>query len=143
MIPNKVKGVPKDTPARVVITDIYQGLDGIKRGEVKYLRILETYSKTVRTTPQRCDVGVGSGWDVRGVLGIVPVEADGSAHFYLSPYKQIFFEALAWDREDGALTGSSFEWMSDIDGFLGVFKHYRRTSNALKHAVNGSNQSFS
>lgn len=97
IIPNKVKGVAKDTPARVVITDIYQGLDGIKRGEVKYLRILETYSKTVRTDPQRCDVGVSSGWDIRGVLGIVPVEEDGSVHFYLPPYKQVFFEALDKD----------------------------------------------
>ena len=94
IIPDKVKGVPKDTPATVVITDIYQGLDGIERGEVKYLRILETYSKTVHTTPQRCDVGLSSGWDIRGVLGTVPVEEDGSAHFYLPPYKQIFFEAL-------------------------------------------------
>ncbi|MBW8017049.1 MAG: hypothetical protein FVQ82_12760 [Planctomycetes bacterium] len=97
VIPDKVKGVAKDTPARVVITDIYQGLDGIQRGEVKYLRILETYSKTVRTTPQRCDVGVGSGWDVRAVLGVVPVEEDGSVHFYLPPFKQIFFEALDKD----------------------------------------------
>jgi len=97
IIPNRVKGVPKDTPANVVITDIYQGLEGIKRGEVKYLRILETYSKTVHTHPQRCDVGVNSGWDVRAVLGTVPVESDGSVHFQLPPYKQIFFEALDKD----------------------------------------------
>lgn len=97
VIPDKVKGVAPDKLATVVITDIYQGLDGVSRGEVKYLRILETYSKTVRTTPQRCDVGVSSGWDMRGVLGVVPVEEDGSAHFYLPPYKQIFFEALDKD----------------------------------------------
>ncbi|MCF7954192.1 MAG: hypothetical protein K9M75_00170 [Phycisphaerae bacterium] len=97
VIPDRVKGVPKDTPASVVITDIYQGLDGIKRGEVKHLRILETFSKTMRTNPQRCDVGLSSGWDVRAVLGTVPVEDDGSVHFYLPPYKQIFFEALDKD----------------------------------------------
>ena len=97
VIPDKVKGVDPDEPARVVITDIYQGLDGVSRGEVKYLRILETLSKTVRTNPQRCDVGVSSGWGMRGVLGIVPVEEDGSAHFFLPPYKQIFFEALDED----------------------------------------------
>jgi hypothetical protein len=97
VIPDKVKGVAADEPARVIITDIYQGLEGVPRGEVKYLRILETLSKTVHTIPQRCDVGVSSGWDMRGVLGIVPVEEDGSAHFFLPPYKQIFFEALDED----------------------------------------------
>lgn len=94
IIPDKVKDVDPSEPGTVIITDIYQGLDGISRGEVKYLRILETHSKTVRTTPQRCDVGVNSGWDVRGVLGTVPVEEDGSVHFYLPPRKQIFFEAI-------------------------------------------------
>jgi PKD domain-containing protein/Big-like domain-containing protein len=32
----------------------------------------------------------------------------------------IFFEALAQDREDGSLSGSSIQWMSGIDGFLGT-----------------------
>ncbi len=94
IIPDMVKGIDPDTPATVIVTDIYQGLEGVKRGEVKYLRVLETHSKTVRTTPQRCDIGVNSGWDIRGVLGIVPVEEDGSVNFYLPPHKQIFFEAL-------------------------------------------------
>ena len=76
------------------VEDIYQGLHGVKHGEVKYLRVLETYPKTIRTTPQRVDVGVNSGWDMRGVLGTVPVEADGSAHFEVPADRQLFFEAL-------------------------------------------------
>ncbi len=72
-------------------------MEGVPRGEVKYLRILETHSKTVRTTPQRCDIGVNSGWDIRGVLGTVPVEEDGSVYFCVPPYRQLFFEAL--DKE--------------------------------------------
>ncbi|MDP6636021.1 MAG: hypothetical protein QGG42_14070 [Phycisphaerae bacterium] len=94
IIPDMVRGVDPKTPGVLTISDIYQGLDGIKRGEVKHLRVLETYSKTVHTTPQRVDMGVGCGWDARGVLGVVPVEADGSAHFEVPPFKQIFFEAL-------------------------------------------------
>lgn len=74
----------------MIVTDIYQGLKGVKRGEVKYLRILETYPKVVNTTPQRCDIGVNSGWDMRGVLDTVPVEKDGSVHFKAPPFKQLF-----------------------------------------------------
>jgi hypothetical protein len=97
IIPDMVKGVDPKTPGVLTVSNIYKGLDGIKPGEVKYLRVLETYSKTVHTTPQRCDIGVASGWDPRGVLGVVPVEADGSVHFEVPPFKQIFFEALDKD----------------------------------------------
>jgi hypothetical protein len=97
IIADMVKGIDPKTPGTLIVTDIYQGLKGVKRGEVKYLRILETYPKVVNTTPQRCDVGVNSGWDMRGVLGTVPVEKDGSVHFKVPPYKQLFFEALDKD----------------------------------------------
>ena len=97
IIPDMVTGVDPKTSGVLTVTDIYQGLNGVKRGQVKYLRVLETYSKTVHTTPQRVDVGAGCGWDVRGVLGVVPVEADGSVHFEVPPFKQIFFEALDKD----------------------------------------------
>jgi len=97
VIPDMVKGVDPDTPATLIVSDVYQGLPGVRRGAVKYLRVLETHSKTVRTRPQRCDVGVNSGWDIRGVLGTVPVEEDGSARFLAPPYKQLFFEALDED----------------------------------------------
>jgi hypothetical protein len=56
--------------------------------------VLETLSKVKRTTPQRVDLGVNCGWDVRRVLGTVPVEADGSAHFLVPPGRQLFFETL-------------------------------------------------
>jgi hypothetical protein len=99
VIPNLVKGVDPQKPATIVISDIYQGLlrEGVKRGEVKHLRIIEVSTKTQHTLPRRCDVGVNSGWDTRKVLGTVPIENDGSAHFQLPPHKLILFEALDKD----------------------------------------------
>jgi len=97
IIPDMVNGVDPTTPGTLIVSDVYQGLEGVPRGAVKYLRILETHSKEVHTKPQRCDIGVNSGWDVRGVLGTVPVEEDGSAHFVVPPRKQLFFEALDED----------------------------------------------
>ena len=99
VIPNLVKGVPNDKPATLIVNDVYQGLlrEGVKRGEVKYLRVLEVLPKIQHTEAQRIDVGVNSGWDMRKVLGTVPVEEDGSIHFQLPPHKLILLEALDKD----------------------------------------------
>ncbi|MBT8036213.1 MAG: hypothetical protein KJO21_01595 [Verrucomicrobiae bacterium] len=100
VIPNLVKNVDPDTPATIMVNDVYQGLlrEGVKRGEVKHLRIIEVLTKKQHTQPRRCDVGVNSGWDIRKVLGTVPIENDGSAHFQLPPHKLLLFEALDNDH---------------------------------------------
>jgi hypothetical protein len=85
---------PEGTPGVMVMADVYQGLEGVERGTVKYLRVCEVYPKLIHTLPQRVDVGAGSGWDIRGVLGTVPVEPDGSAHFEVPSGRMLFFEAL-------------------------------------------------
>jgi hypothetical protein len=89
VIPNMVKGIDPDKPATLVVNDVYQGLleEGVKRGEVKYLRIIEVQPKLQHTVPRRMDVGVNCGWDTRTVLGTVPVEKDGSIHFTLPPHR--------------------------------------------------------
>ncbi|OVE82140.1 hypothetical protein BVY04_01775 [bacterium M21] len=99
VIPDMVTGVPDDKLATLIVNDIYQGLlqEGVKRGEVKYLRIIEVLPKTQHTNPRRMDLGVNSGWDTRVVLGTVPIEDDGSVHFQIPPHKLIAFEALDKD----------------------------------------------
>ncbi len=98
VLANQVGAVASDTPAKVMVADVYEGLDGVPRGTVKYLRILESHNKTVHSKPMTLDVGIESGTDPRGVLGTVPVEDDGSAHFLLPPRRHIFFEALDQDH---------------------------------------------
>ncbi len=93
-IPDAVSGVAPTTPGKLVLYDVYQGLEGVERGTVRYLRVMEAHPKTGHTWPQRMDFGVNSGWDGRTVLGTVPVEADGSANFEVPAGKMLFFEAL-------------------------------------------------
>ena len=99
VIPDMVHGVPHDKEATLIVSDIYQGLfrEGVKRGEVKYMRIIEVLPKTIHTNPRRMDVGLNSGWDIRKVIGTVPVEIDGSVHFKLPPHRLFLFEALDKD----------------------------------------------
>ena len=78
----------------MLMLDVYQGLEDVEPNTVKYVRVLESIPKAMHSVPQRLDVGIGSGWDPRAVLGTVPVEADGSALFHVPAEKPIFFQAL-------------------------------------------------
>ncbi|NQU26143.1 MAG: hypothetical protein HQ567_33065, partial [Candidatus Nealsonbacteria bacterium] len=59
----------KPATGTVLMVDVYEGLEGVPRGTIKHLRVLETICKTEHSTPQRLDVGIGSGWDPRRILG--------------------------------------------------------------------------
>ncbi|MDD2598531.1 MAG: SUMF1/EgtB/PvdO family nonheme iron enzyme [Kiritimatiellae bacterium] len=70
-------------PARVKIIDIYQGpgLAGIPRGTVKSIRVI-SYAFSYRGMGGQVDrVGLDGPWDVKRILGTVPVATDGSAFF--------------------------------------------------------------
>jgi len=64
--------------ALCMVQDVYHGMEGVKRGEVRYLRIMEQ----VRTLA------------VKVMRGVVPVYEDGSAHFYVPADKNTYFQAL-------------------------------------------------
>ena len=85
---------PAGTPGTFYVQDVNIGLEGVPRGTVKWLRVCESYPKRRHTNPHRSDLGVGCGWDARGVLGVVPVAADGSAAFEVPSDRMLFFEAL-------------------------------------------------
>ena len=69
--------------ATVYIADLYAGpgLDGVPRGTVKSLRLF-TYQFAYHGMGGQVNrVGLDGPWDIKSVVGTVPVEADGSAHF--------------------------------------------------------------
>jgi hypothetical protein len=87
-------------PAKFFVRDIYQGLDGVPRGTVKTLRVLETTSRISgiprggRWWNQAFLVSWQGSYDVKNFLGTVPVAADGSAYFVAPPGKALYFQAL-------------------------------------------------
>lgn len=81
-----------------LLADIYKGMEGVKVGEVKWLRINEAIPRYWSTgRPWRPYANSGS-WKAalwpRAQWGVVPVEADGSAHFLVPANRAIFFQAL-------------------------------------------------
>ncbi len=94
--------------ASLYLSDVYRGLEGVPRGTVKYLRVMEQVPKpwsaeldAARGEDRSAD-GFGGhlavSWNahiwVAVLHGVVPVETDGSAHFQVPADRNLFFQAL-------------------------------------------------
>ena len=100
VIPDKVKLA--ETNATVYMHDIYAGagLQGVPRGTVKNLRVFQ-YEYSYRNQGGHYFVGMEGGWDVRRLIGTVPVEEDGSAMFHVPANTPVAVQPL--DAEGKAL----------------------------------------
>jgi len=82
---------------QAMVADVYQGLPGIERGRVKFLQIMEQVRKThdlrQRAYDQSPVMSYGTYYAKR-CWGRVPVEADGSARFFVPALREIYFQAL-------------------------------------------------
>ncbi|NQT40672.1 MAG: SUMF1/EgtB/PvdO family nonheme iron enzyme [Planctomycetes bacterium] len=81
LIHDRVDTSRKD--AVVYMTDIYRGpgLKGIPRGTVKELRLVSYHFSYRGMGGLLGAIGMDGPWDIKRVLGTVPVESDGSAMF--------------------------------------------------------------
>ena len=86
---------PENKEGTMFITDVYHGpgLQGVPRGTAKSLRIF-AYHYGYRNSGGHESVGMVSGWDIKRVLGTVPVEEDGSACFKVPANTPISIQVL-------------------------------------------------
>lgn len=103
-IPDRVK--LDDKQATVFIQDIYEGegLKGIPRGTVKSLRLHAYEYVYVQTQSDHNWHGIQSGWDIKRMLGTVPVEEDGSVIFKIPANTPVSIQPLDKD-------GVAVQWM--------------------------------
>ncbi|MCL4205030.1 MAG: hypothetical protein KJ000_21325 [Pirellulaceae bacterium] len=84
--------------ALCIVTNIHHGMEGVEPGEVKWLRINEALPRYWSTGRQWSPSNSSSSWKAalwpRVQWGLVPVEADGSAHFLVPADRSLFFQAL-------------------------------------------------
>ena len=94
--------IPGETEGTMFITDVYhgRGLPGIPRGTAKKLRIF-SYHFCYYMTGGHEAVGQESTWDIKRVLGTVPIEADGSVCFKVPANTPISIQVL--DENDQAI----------------------------------------
>ena len=89
--------------ARVIVADVYHGLEGVERGTIEHIRVLEQVPRPWAAR-RRWD---GDGYDQQHACiskdthlglkvqhGVVPVEDDGSAHFLVPARRNISLQAL-------------------------------------------------
>lgn len=88
--------------ATVFITDIYngQGTINVPRGTLKKLRIF-SYHFAYNKRGGHDAVGIRSGWDVKRILGEVPIEEDGSVFFTIPSNTPVSLQPL--DEEGRAV----------------------------------------
>jgi hypothetical protein len=95
------KVIPSQTEAdrqtgRFLLADVYRGrnLEGVRRGDVKKLLVLEILPKQVNFSGGPDLISFLGTFTLERVLGTVPVEEDGSAFFEAPARRPLFFVAL-------------------------------------------------
>lgn len=113
VLPDKTD--PEQKEATVMLTDVYRGpgLTGVPRGTVKFLRLVGyTYTfHDLGCEPDR--VGLDGPWDVKRIIGTVPVEDDGSASFRVPACTPIAVQPLDAEGKAVALMRS---WLTTVPG---------------------------
>jgi len=113
VIPNRVDPSRKD--GLVYVADIYDGpgLKGVPRGAVKKLRLF-TYQFAYHGMGGQVNrVGYDGPWDVKRIMGTVPVEEDGSAFFRVPANTPVSLQPL---DDKGQALQLMRSWMTAMPG---------------------------
>jgi len=113
VIPDRVN--LNDKESTIFIQDLYEGegLRGVPRGTVKELRIHAYEYAYLKTPSDHVAQGIQSGWDIKRLLGTVPVEEDGSVIFKIPANVPISIQPL---DEDGAAVQWMRSWFTGMPG---------------------------
>lgn len=85
---------PDALKATVAVMNVYDSDFTWPEGtKIQALRVIQVLPKTT-APPNKPRIGVAQQTNARAVLGTVPVEADGSAHFEVPPGKEVYFQAI-------------------------------------------------
>ena len=109
----------KQATGQFFVQDIYKGLTGVKRGEIKQLRVIEETSR-VSPTPggnqpynQTFLLSAALAFSVKNYLGVVPVDENGSAYFQAPSGRALYLQAL---DADGRLVQSMRSFVQAAPG---------------------------
>ena len=113
VVPSKVDLSRRD--AEVHIADIYagEGLRGIPRGAVKSLRLFTYHFAYHDLSGSMGVVGMDGPWDIKRIIGTVPVHEDGSARFRIPASTPISIQPLDGQGKALQLMRS---WMTAMPG---------------------------
>ena len=113
VVPDRTTPNRKD--GTVFLADVYAGpgLRGIPRGTVKSLRVFTYHFAYQRQAGIQHRVGADGPWEVKQVLGTVPVEPDGSAFFHVPAKTPVSLQPL---DEEGKALQLMRSWLTVMPG---------------------------
>ncbi|MGF1584251.1 MAG: SUMF1/EgtB/PvdO family nonheme iron enzyme [Bacteroidales bacterium] len=113
VIPEKIKEGSRE--ATVFIQDIYEGegLQGVPRGTVSSVRVFAYEYAYNRSPSDHVAQGIQSGWDIKRLLGEVPVEEDGSVMFTIPANTPVSLQPL---DEKGRAVQWMRSWLTGMPG---------------------------
>jgi len=130
VIPDRVEHDRDD--ALVYMADVYEGpgLKGIPRGTIKGLRVFGYHFGYQKLAGIDHRVGTDGPWEVKRIMGTVPVHPDGSAFFRIPAKTPVSVQALDAEGKAVQLMRS---WMTAMPGetLSCVGCHDRRNSTPL------------
>jgi formylglycine-generating enzyme required for sulfatase activity len=112
-IPSKVRTEQADAVVSLLDVHAGTGLAGVPRGTVKSLRVFTYHFAYHQMGGQFNRVGLDGPWDIKRILGTVPVEPDGSACFRVPANTPISVQPLDADGQALQLMRS---WMTAMPG---------------------------
>ncbi len=127
-------------PTTVFCSDVYggRGLKDVPRGTVKSIRVLAYHYGYMHSGGHE-SVGLESSWDIKRIVGTVPVEKDGSFCFEAPPYTPLGIQPL---DENGASLALMRSWMTGMPGEVlscnGCHEDLSKTYAAPSNAVHGA-----
>lgn len=128
VIPSRVD--LKKTTGTMTLENVYFGrnMEGVENGDIKKLLVMEALPKPVNFSGTMEPTSMGGTFTLNRVLGTVPIEVDGSAHFEIPAMRSIFFVAL--DENDLSVKRmQSFTCVQPGERFSCLGCHEERTSS--------------
>jgi hypothetical protein len=98
VIPSRVE--LSEATGQIMVSDIYEGrnMEGVQRGAIKKLLILENLPKPVNYTGSMDPISYGGSYTLNRILGTVPVEPDGSVNAKVPALRSL--QLVALDEND-------------------------------------------
>jgi hypothetical protein len=130
VIPERVD-LASDT-GRLFLADVYNGrhMQGVERGDIKKLLVLETLPKPVNFSGQQPPLSFGGTFQLERILGTVDVEPDGSAYFEAPANRSLLFVAMD-ERDMSVKRMQSFTTLMPGETTSCVGCHEHRTKAPL------------
>lgn len=94
VLPDMVDNAQAD--GKMILFNVYEGrnMQNVKKGDIKHLLVLETLPKPINFTGGNEPISYSGTFTLERIVGLVPVEEDGSAYMQLPKNRSFFFVAL-------------------------------------------------